>query len=74
MLVKLFWKNEPMKPSSGVLGTGRTGGHAVEFEAEINRWLADNPDINVIDVKQCASGGSYNESLWLISIWYEAKG
>jgi hypothetical protein len=60
-----------MKPASGVLGTGRTGGHAVQFEAEINQWLAENQNVKVVDIKQSASGGSYNESLWWISVWYE---
>jgi hypothetical protein len=73
MRVKLFWKNEPLKPGSGLFRTGRTGGHAVELEGEINRWLAENPNIKVVNVKQSASGGSFAESLWLISIWYEEK-
>ncbi len=62
MRVKLFWKNEPMK---------RT--HALDLEAEINRWRADNPNIKVVDVTQSSSGGSFAGSLWLISVWYEEK-
>jgi hypothetical protein len=25
----------------------------------------------VVDIKQSASGGSFADSLWLISVWYE---
>jgi hypothetical protein len=42
-----------------------------ELETEINNWLSQNPKIKVVDIKQSASGGSYNASLWLISVWYE---
>ena len=42
-----------------------------ELETEINNWLSQNPKIKVVDIKQSASGGSYNPSLWLISVWYE---
>jgi hypothetical protein len=70
MLVKLFWKNEPMK-SGGFLGSGPTGKNAQDFEAEINDWLQDNPTIKIMDIRQSASGGSYFGSLWLISVWYE---
>ena len=42
-----------------------------ELETEINNWLSQNPKIKVVDIKQSASGGSYNPGLWLISVWYE---
>ena len=42
-----------------------------ELETKINNWLSQNPKIKVVDIKQSASGGSYNPSLWLISVWYE---
>ncbi|MGC8666875.1 MAG: hypothetical protein ACP5VE_02000 [Chthonomonadales bacterium] len=70
MLVKLFWKNEPMKPGL-FFGFGLTGKNAHGFEAEINAWLRNNPGIKVVDIKQSASGGSLAGSLWLISVWYE---
>ncbi|MBL4681520.1 MAG: hypothetical protein JKY88_12465 [Pseudomonadales bacterium] len=42
-------------------------------EAEINAWLASNPNITVKEIKQSMSGGSGN---WMttkivISIWFE---
>jgi hypothetical protein len=71
MRVKLFWKNEPMKPAAGLLGLQLTGQNAQVFESEINSWLADNPNITVLEIHQSASGGSYAHALWLISVWYE---
>lgn len=70
MQVKLFWKNEPMKPGAG-LGHGLSGKNAEGFEAEINAWLREHPNIKVVDIRQSASGGSFAGSLWLISVWYE---
>jgi hypothetical protein len=62
MRVKLFWKNEP---------TTRTS--ALDLENEINSWLAENPNIKVVEVQQSSSGGSLAGSLWFISVWYEEK-
>ena len=71
MRVKLFWKNEPMKPATGLFGGGRSGRNAQDFEAEINAWFQQHAGIRVVDIKQSASGGSFADSLWLISVWYE---
>jgi hypothetical protein len=70
MRVKLFWKNEPMKPGA-FLGFSLTAKNAQDFEAELNAWLRDNPRIKIVDIRQSASGGSLAGSLWLISVWYE---
>lgn len=74
MRVKLFWKNAPMRPVRGFLGTKPSAENARYLEAEINAWLAQNPDIKVAEIKQSASGGSFHDSLWLISVWYENVG
>jgi len=71
MRVKLFWKNEPMKPGSGLFGSGLSAKNARDLEDEINGWLRQNPNIRIADIKQSASGGSFAGSLWLISVWYE---
>ena len=71
MRVKLFWTNEPMKPATGLLGGGRSGRNAQDFEVEINAWLQQHSGIRVLGIKQSASGGSFAGSLWLISVWYE---
>ncbi len=71
MRVKLFWKNEPMRPAIGRFSAKLSGKNAQDFENEIDAWLQQNPGIKVIDIKQSASGGSMTGSLWLISVWYE---
>jgi len=70
MHVKLFWKNQPGRPSAGLF-KGLSFKNAQDLESEINAWLQQNPSIKVVDIKQAASGGSFAESLWLISVWYE---
>jgi hypothetical protein len=69
MLVKLFWKNEPII-SGGFFGSD-SGKNAQDFETEINAWLRDNPSMKIIDIRQSASVGSFSGSLWFISVWYE---
>jgi len=62
MKVKLFWKNAPV-------GNGDQKAHA--FENEINAWPSANPRINIVDIRQSSSGGSFGASLWFVSVWYE---
>jgi hypothetical protein len=72
MRVKLFWKNCPGRPGS--VFKGLSFGNAQALEDEINAWLTEHPHIKVVEIKQSASGGSYAESLWLVSVWYEEGG
>ena len=44
---------------------------AFHLQEEINAWLAANPGIKIIDIKQSSSGGSVEPSNIIISIWYE---
>jgi hypothetical protein len=44
---------------------------ALGLEEEVNAWLAQHPQIKIIDVKQSASGGSLNDTKLYISVWYE---
>jgi hypothetical protein len=62
MNVKLFWKNAPV-------GNGDKNARA--FEEEINAWLSEHPRIEIVDIKQSSSGGSFGSSLWFVSVWYE---
>ena len=41
------------------------------LEDDINAWLAQHPQIKVIDIEQCASGGSVHDTKLYISVWYE---
>jgi len=43
----------------------------VTLEGEVNDWLSDNPNINVIEIKQSVSGGSLDPAELIISVWYE---
>jgi hypothetical protein len=45
--------------------------HTQDFEDEINSWLALNPQIRVLDIKQSSNGGSFDTTKVVISIWYE---
>jgi len=44
---------------------------ALGLEDEINAWLAQHLQIKIIDIKQCASGGSLQDTKLYISVWYE---
>jgi hypothetical protein len=63
MQVKLFVQDKsPFRSWRGFLE---------RIETEINAWLAENPDIRVVDIKQSSNGGSFDTSKVFISIWYE---
>ena len=47
-----------------------TNSRATGLEDEINQWLSWNEGIEIVRVEQSACGGSFNPSLWMISIWY----
>lgn len=40
------------------------------LEDEVNAWLEQNPNINVVNIKQSASGGSFSPTSLSISVWY----
>ena len=43
------------------------------LEDEINVWLETNSGVKIIDIKQSCCGGSFNPSLTVVSVWYEAN-
>jgi hypothetical protein len=61
MRIKIFSKSNPV---------GRQGQNQHNFEHEINEWLHQNKGAEIVRVEQCASGGSFSPSLWMISVWY----
>jgi hypothetical protein len=63
MMVKLFIKDKSSFRSWRK--------DAQSFEDEINTWLAANPGIKVLDIKQSSNGGSFDTTKVVISIWYE---
>ena len=61
MRVKMFSMNNPI---------GKKGQNQQILEDQINQWLSQNKDIEIVKVEQSASGGSFGPSLWVISVWY----
>ena len=59
MRVKIFSMNGP---------TGKKNQQI--FEDQINQWLSQNKGVEIVKIKQSASGGSFAASLWMISVWY----
>lgn len=43
------------------------------LEDEVNAWLEQNPNINVVNIKQSASGGSLSPTSLSISVWYSTN-
>lgn len=41
------------------------------LENDINIWLALNPSVEVKEIKQSQSGGSWMPSTIVVSIWYQ---
>ena len=41
------------------------------LEAEVNLWLASKPDIEITNITQSQSGGSWFPSTMVISVWYQ---
>jgi hypothetical protein len=66
MRVKLFIKDK----SSFSTWQQHTG----QFEEEINHWLATNPGVRIVDIKQSSNGGSFHNTKVVISIWHEPGG
>jgi hypothetical protein len=71
MRVKFFWKNDPLGPQSG-WSSALPAEHAQALEDQINAWLAEHPEIRVVEIKQSTTGSLSLESItWLVSVWYE---
>ena len=68
MKVKLFFCNCPLRKTRA---DGKKRINHEQFEHEINTWLEQHPNIQISRIEQSASGGSFSESLWLVSIWYD---
>ncbi len=63
--VKFFGSMNPLKTSFS--------GKQLFFEAierEINTWLMTRPGIEIVEIKQSATGGSFATAKLLVSVWY----
>lgn len=72
MKVKLFWVRSPDR-DKGSVTTNHRGDNALAFEAQVNEWLAQHPNIEIAQIKQSACGGSWGAALWLVSVWYSER-
>jgi hypothetical protein len=43
------------------------------LEDEVNAWLAANPGIKIVHIKQSSNGGSFDTSKVFLSVWYEER-
>lgn len=41
------------------------------LEAEINLWLASKPDIEIKNISQTQSGGSWFPATIVVTVWYQ---
>jgi hypothetical protein len=53
-----FWPNSQSSSDCGL-------------EGEINLWLATQPDIEIKNITQSQSGGSWMPATLVVSIWYQ---
>ncbi len=40
------------------------------LEENINQWFSQNKGVEIVRVEQSACVGTFSESLWMISVWY----
>ncbi len=66
--VKFFGSSNPFKTS--FLGKES---FSEQLEKDINIWLMKKPNIEIIEIKQSAFGGSFAPAKVFISIWYKEK-
>ncbi|MGL1957396.1 MAG: hypothetical protein OCD00_08790 [Colwellia sp.] len=68
MEVKIFTKI--MKPKQGFWPSSQTSSDC-GLEPEINLWLASKPDIEIKNVTQSQSGGSWMPATLVVTVWYQ---
>ncbi|MCF2921968.1 MULTISPECIES: hypothetical protein [Pseudoalteromonas] len=55
-----FWPSSPTSSDCGL-------------ETEINLWLASQPDIEIKNITQSQSGGSWMPATVIVTVWYKVK-
>jgi hypothetical protein len=68
MEVKIFTKI--IKAKSGFWPNSETASDR-GLEDEINLWLATKPDIEIKDITQSQSGGSWMPATVVVTVWYQ---
>ena len=64
MQVKIFSSLDPLKGQKS---------NQQAFEDEINAWLREHPEIEIVRVEQGVTDGALTLPLWMISVWYEER-
>ena len=62
MKVKMFTKMNPRNNEEPC---------NTEFESEVNRWLEENPHIDIHDMQTSAGAGSQGPFLFFVTVWYD---
>jgi hypothetical protein len=68
MEVKIFTKSLKPKLNFWMKPIGNLDGG---LEAEINLWLASKPDIEIKNITQTQSGGSWMPATLVVTVWYQ---
>jgi hypothetical protein len=66
--VKIFTKI--IKSKQGFWPTSTTSSDC-GLEAEINLWLATKPDVEIKNITQSQSGGSWMPATLVVTVWYQ---
>jgi hypothetical protein len=69
MKVKIFTQN--IKSNHG-FWPGSVTSSDCGLEEEINLWLASKPDIEIENITQSQSGGSWMPGAAVVSVWYQS--
>ena len=69
MEVKIFTKI--LKPKQGFWSSSDVSISDCGLEAEINLWLATKPNIEVTNITQSQSGGSWMPAKIVVTVWYQ---
>jgi hypothetical protein len=68
MEVKIFTKI--IKPKQGFWPSSTTSSDC-GIEGEINLWLASKPDVEIKNITQSQSGGSWMPTTLVVTVWYQ---
>ncbi len=68
MRVKIF-SMMSLYRKSGMFKKAQADGGRI-LEDQINQWLSQNKGVEIVRVEQSSCGGSFADSLWMISVWY----
>lgn len=70
MEVKVFTKI--LKPKEGFWPSSETLTNC-GLEGEINLWLATQPNIEIVNISQSQSGGSWMSTKVVVTVWFKSN-